>query len=107
MSLCVAVVVSVWLLDLLPPAHGSHAFPTWPGFLVVIAGLHQIYCEFGQIVNTGDPIGLLGGKQPEAQDFLIEASEGGGTIGQESLYIEIRNNGKPVDPTDWFAMSNI
>jgi murein hydrolase activator len=78
-----------------------------PGFLMVIAGLDQVYAEFGQIVNIGDPIGLLGGKQPEAQDFLIEASEGGGAIGQESLYIEIRNNGKPVDPMDWFAISNI
>ncbi len=78
-----------------------------PGYLMVIAGLNQIYGEFGQIVNAGDPIGLLGGKQPKAQDFLIEASEGGGTIGQESLYIEIRNNGEPVDPTDWFALSNI
>lgn len=78
-----------------------------PGYLMVIAGLHQIYGEFGQILNAGDPIGLLGGKQPKAQDFLIEASEGGGTIGQESLYIEIRNNGEPVDPTDWFALSNI
>lgn len=78
-----------------------------PGILMVIAGMNQIYCEFGQIVNTGDPIGLLGGKQPQAQDFLMEASEGGGAIGQESLYIEIRNNGKPVDPTIWFAFSNI
>ncbi|MBE9475892.1 MAG: peptidoglycan DD-metalloendopeptidase family protein [Proteobacteria bacterium] len=78
-----------------------------PGYLIVIAGLHQIYGVFGQIVNIGDPIGLLGGKQPQVQDFLIEASEGGGTIGQESLYIEIRNNGKPVNPTDWFALSNI
>ncbi len=78
-----------------------------PGYLMVIAGLDQIYVEFGQIINTGDPIGLLGGKQPEAQDFLIEASKGGGTIGQESLYIEIRNNGKPVDPINWFSISNI
>ncbi len=78
-----------------------------PGYLMIIAGLDQIYVEFGQIVNTSDPIGLLGGKQPEAQDFLIEASKGGGTIGQESLYIEIRNNGKPVDPINWFAISNI
>jgi murein hydrolase activator len=78
-----------------------------PGFLIVIAGLDQIYGTYGQVVNTGDPIGLLGGKQPKAQDFLIEASEGGGTIDQESLYIEIRNNGKPVNPTDWFALSNI
>jgi septal ring factor EnvC (AmiA/AmiB activator) len=78
-----------------------------PGFLIVIAGLDQIYGTYGQIVNTGEPIGLLGGKQPKAQDFLIEASEGSGTIGQESLYIEIRNNGKPVNPTDWFALSNI
>ncbi len=78
-----------------------------PGYLIVIAGLDQIYGTYGQIVNTGEPIGLLGGKQPKAQDFLIEASEGGGTIDKESLYIEIRNNGKPVNPTDWFALSNI
>lgn len=77
------------------------------GYLIVIAGLDQIYGEFGQIVNIGDPIGLLGGKQPEAQDFLIEASEGGGTIGQESLYIEIRNNGEPIDPIEWFVVNNI
>ena len=77
------------------------------GFLIVIAGLDQIFGAYGQVVNTGDPIGLLGGKQPKAQDFLIEASEGGGTLDQESLYIEIRNNGKPVNPTDWFALSNI
>ena len=78
-----------------------------PGFLIVIAGLDQIYGAYGQVVNTGDPIGLLGGKQPKAKDFLIEASKGGGTLDQESLYIEIRNNGKPVNPTDWFALSNI
>jgi septal ring factor EnvC (AmiA/AmiB activator) len=77
------------------------------GYLIVIAGLDQIYGEFGQIVNIGDPIGLLGGKQPKAQDFLIEASEGGGTIGQESLYIEIRNNGEPIDPIEWFVVNNI
>ena len=60
-----------------------------------------------QIVNTSDPIRLLSGKQPFAQDFLIEASEGGGEIGQELLYIEAINNGKIIDPTVWFAISNI
>lgn len=78
-----------------------------PKLLMVIANLDQIYVEFGQIVNLNEPIGLLGGKQPEVQDFLIEASEGRGAIGQETLYIEIRKDGKPVDPTDWFALSNI
>lgn len=76
------------------------------GYLIVLAGLDQVYGEIGQILDQGAPIGLLGGNDPAAQEFLIEASQGSGTIEQETLYIEIRENGTPADPAKWFAFSN-
>lgn len=75
------------------------------GYLLVFAGLDQVYGEFGQVLNIGDPVGLLGGKEPAAEEFLMEASEGGGSMAQETLYIELRHAGKSVDPAQWFALS--
>jgi septal ring factor EnvC (AmiA/AmiB activator) len=73
------------------------------GYLIVLAGLDQVYGDIGQILEQGAPIGFLGGSAPVAQEFLIEASQGSGTIEQETLYIEIRENGTPTDPAKWFA----
>ncbi len=75
-------------------------------YLMVLAGLDQVYVELGQILDQDEPIGLLGGSQPATEEFLIEASQGGGTIEQETLYIEIRKDGTPVDPAKWFALGN-
>ncbi|MDR6263407.1 MULTISPECIES: peptidoglycan DD-metalloendopeptidase family protein [Rhodobacterales] len=76
------------------------------GYLLVIAGMEQVYGEIGQVVDQMAPIGLLGGNQTGAQEFLIEASDGGGAIAQETLYMELRYNGKPVDPGVWFAIND-
>lgn len=75
-------------------------------YLIVLAGLDQVYVEPGQILDQGEPVGLLGGSQPATEEFLIEASQGGGTIDQETLYIEIRKDGTPTDPAKWFALGN-
>ncbi len=75
-------------------------------FLLIFAGLDQVYVELGQIVGSGEPVGLLGGRHMGAQEFLIEASEGGGAIAQETLYIELREDGEPINPEDWFAFSD-
>jgi murein hydrolase activator len=48
----------------------------------------------GEIVTEGAPLGLMGGS------VEVEASLAAGT---ETLYIEIRQGGLPVDPGDWFA----
>lgn len=77
-----------------------------PGYLLVIAGLDQVYGEIGHVVDQGAPVGLLGGNPTGAQEFLIEASDGGGTLAQETLYIELRYEGKPVDPSVWFAIND-
>ncbi len=73
------------------------------GYLIVLAGLGQVYGEVGQILSAGDPVGLLGGKDPAAQDFLLETTQGNNDIRQQTLYIEIRQDRQAVDPAAWFA----
>lgn len=76
------------------------------GYLIILAGLGQVYGEVGQILSTGDPIGLMSGNDPSAEDFLVDTTDGVGEIRQETLYIEIRQGRKTVDPGDWFALKN-
>lgn len=76
------------------------------GYLLVIAGLNEVYGEIGHVVDQNAPVGLLGGNPAGAQEFLIEASDGGSAIAQETLYIELRHNGEPVDPEVWFAIND-
>lgn len=76
------------------------------GYLIVLAGLGQVYGEVGEILSAGDPIGLLNGSTPAARDFLVEAAEGSGDLRQETLYIEIRQDRNAVDPGAWFALTD-
>ncbi len=73
------------------------------GYLLILAGLDQSFGEFGEIVEQGAPIGLMGGISQNTDAFLISAAEGSGASRQESLYIELRHNGTPIDPGEWFA----
>jgi len=76
-----------------------------PDYLIVMSGMNQIYGVSGDIVSKGDPIGLMSGKELELGDLLVEVSNTSGTLAQETLYIEIRHKGKPVDPVDWFQLN--
>lgn len=78
-----------------------------PDILLILAGLQTVYVVSGQIVKSGDPLGIMGGSSLDLQDFLTKPSELTGANTQESLYIELRQKGKPVDPIDWFAFRNI
>jgi len=77
-----------------------------PGYLIVLAGLGRVYGKVGQVVSAGDPVGLMRGENPSAQDFLVETSDANSDIRQETLYIEIRKNRTPVDPAAWFEIEN-
>ncbi len=101
------------------------------GYLIILAGLGQVYGAAGQIVPAGAPLGLLGGTPAAADDFLPEVgvgvSAGAGTgpeanagsapqegiqaeavpgAGRETLYVEIRKGRTPLDPADWFALND-
>ena len=72
------------------------------GYLVVIAGLAHTDRTAGEAVLAGEKLGDLGGPLPTTDEFLLDQTVAGGQIRQETLYLEIRRSGKPLDPADWF-----
>ncbi len=73
-------------------------------YLMVIAGLDIVYGAVGEVVAGGTPLGLMGGEEPHAMEFLASARQGGGDR-SETLYLELRQGGEPVDPAGWFAQT--
>ncbi len=53
----------------------------------LLAGLGRIDVVLGQWVVAGEPVGLMGSPPGSAP----------------ALYIELRHNGQPIDPTPWFG----
>ena len=74
-----------------------------PGAMLVFAGISAVYAQVGEVVVAGAPLGLMGGTAPSAADFLRDSAAGGGTSRTETLYVEVREAGRPVDPSAWFA----
>jgi len=74
------------------------------GLLFVFAGLETVYGTAGQVLPTGSPIGLMGGKDVGPGTILSQAGDGAGTQASETLYIEIRQDNVPVDPAAWFDL---
>ena len=58
------------------------------GYYILLTGLGQIYAETGESVRQGDPIGVL----PYNRN------------GNDELYLELRKNGKTLDPAPWLAL---
>ncbi len=75
------------------------------GYLIILAGMGQVYGAVGEVLPEGAPIGMMGGQTPQTQAFLIEAQQGITTGHSETLYIEIREHGSHVDPGAWFALN--
>ena len=74
------------------------------GSLVVLGGLGMVYDGAGRIVRAGDPLGLMGGDVPDAAQMMERAASGAGAERDQTLYIETREGGEPVDPATWFAL---
>ncbi|MDO5528003.1 MAG: peptidase M23 [Paracoccus sp. (in: a-proteobacteria)] len=81
------------------------------GYLIVMAGLAQVFGETGDVLAAGEPVGLMGGQEPPAQEFGVEfvvnASTGRGAGQSETLYLELRQGRATVDPEEWFVLSAI
>ena len=73
------------------------------GFLLILAGMEQVFGSVGQVIGANAPIGLMGGKVPGVAEFIAAAEDGGGARETETLYIELRQGAEPIDPLDWFA----
>ncbi|MGA9435028.1 MAG: peptidase M23 [Roseobacter sp.] len=70
--------------------------------LFVFAGLEVAYGDTGGVVEAGAPLGLRGlGGHKKAPDLSTDGDEAGTGL-SETLYIEVRKNNTPEDPSLWF-----
>jgi septal ring factor EnvC (AmiA/AmiB activator) len=73
------------------------------GYLMVLAGLGTLYVSPGMLVASGGALGLMPTDTgTDSEELIVSASQGGGAGLTETLYIELRENGAPVDPATWF-----
>jgi len=61
-------------------AHGE-------GYHTLIAGLSRIDAQVGQWLLSGEPVGITGNEGAE----------------QSTVYVELRHDGEPINPSPWFA----
>ncbi|RMH49144.1 MAG: peptidase M23 [Alphaproteobacteria bacterium] len=71
-------------------------------YLVVVAGLGRILAEPGTVVPAGAPLGFM---PAQGSAGTAPATPEGGALRSETLYVEIRKDGRPLDPGDWFRLS--
>lgn len=81
------------------------------GYLLILAGMSDVFGEVGDVLLAGEPVGLMGGEEGSAQEFGIGfvqgAASGGDADRSETLYIELRKGKDTLDPTDWFVLNPI
>jgi murein hydrolase activator len=65
------------------------------GYHTLLAGLSKIDASVGQFLLEGEPIGAMGGKDDDG-DTAGTAKDTG-----SRLYVELRKNNQPIDPTPW------
>jgi septal ring factor EnvC (AmiA/AmiB activator) len=77
-----------------------------PETMVVLAGLARLQVRTGAAVKRGDLLGIMGGRPPDVEEYVMlpEAETGAGA--QETLYIEVRHGKGPVDPEPLFVGQN-
>ncbi|MBV0890268.1 peptidoglycan DD-metalloendopeptidase family protein [Paracoccus sp. Z118] len=81
------------------------------GYLLVVAGLDQVFGEIGDVLSAGEPLGLMGGQEGSATEFgpaFVANAATGSIAGQtETLYLELRHGKETLDPADWFVMNPV
>jgi septal ring factor EnvC (AmiA/AmiB activator) len=65
------------------------------GYHVLLAGMGRIDVSLGQFVLAGEPVAVMGAAVP--------ASQGSNDNTRPVLYVEIRKDGRPIDPGPWWA----
>ena len=69
---------------------------------MVFGGLDVVYATTGDVLAEGAPLGLMGGQDAAAGEILTQVENGAGSDLSETLYLEVRENNKPVNPEGWF-----
>jgi septal ring factor EnvC (AmiA/AmiB activator) len=71
------------------------------GYTILLAGLDAVNVNVGQFVRMGQPVGTMGSR---TIGRTIATSAG---VSQPTLYIELRKNNAPIDPSGWWASSHV
>ncbi len=66
-------------------------------YLIVIAGLAEVYATPGQQLLAGEPVGQMAPAHDAAANGPNRIDAGTGPV----LYIELRKDGAPIDPAPW------
>ena len=66
-------------------------------YTTLLAGLDAVSVDIGQFVLMGEPLGTMGSRT------IGRAVTTNAGNSQPTLYIELRQNNEPVDPTGWWA----
>ncbi|WP_162783770.1 murein hydrolase activator EnvC family protein [Devosia naphthalenivorans] len=70
---------------------------TGQNYTALLAGLETVTVDIGQFVQMGMPLGTMGSRTIGRS---VTTNAG---AAQPTLYIELRQNNEPVDPTNWWA----
>jgi septal ring factor EnvC (AmiA/AmiB activator) len=74
-------------------------------YLLILAGAGDLFVTAGELVPGGAALGLMpGGDGTDGTDLIVSDALGGGAGLTETLYMELRQGGSPVDPLEWFAV---
>jgi septal ring factor EnvC (AmiA/AmiB activator) len=66
------------------------------GYHVVLAGMDRITVALGRSVMAGEPVGAMG-------EARVASTLANSVTNGPELYVEFRKDGKPVDPSPWWA----
>lgn len=66
------------------------------GYHVVLAGMSRITVALGRSVMAGEPVGAMG-------EARVASTQADNVANGPELYVEFRKDGKPVDPSPWWA----
>jgi septal ring factor EnvC (AmiA/AmiB activator) len=70
---------------------------TGGGYTALLAGLQSITADIGQFVQMGEPLGMMGSRTIGRTVTTNAGNE------QPTLYIELRQDNEPFDPSGWWA----
>ncbi|HEY0920829.1 murein hydrolase activator EnvC family protein, partial [Devosia sp.] len=70
---------------------------TGQNYTLLLAGLASVSVDIGQFVLMGEPLGTMGSR---TIGRTVSTSAG---VSRPTLYIEMRKDNEPVDPTGWWA----
>lgn len=64
-------------------------------YVIVMTGMAEVFVERGAFIMMGTPIGVMGDSSAHVTSIA--------GVSEPTLYIELRENGIPIDPNGWWA----